>query len=51
MVVIKPDASKEAVLEYLYKVIEHIQNPENWQRWKGFLYSELGEVNELNAAR
>ncbi len=48
MVLIKPDTSKEAVLEYLYKIVNHIKNPENWQRWNDFLLSELGEVDELN---
>ncbi len=46
MVVIKPDTSKEAVLEYLFKVINHIRNDENWERWEAYLLSELGEVNE-----
>ncbi len=48
MVLIKPDASREAVLGYLCQVIEHVKNDENWQRWNDFLLSELGEVDELN---
>ncbi len=48
MVLIKPDASREAVLGFLHKVVEHIQNDENWQRWQDFLLSELGGVDELN---